>query len=337
MSALKSRLRLLYLLEALKRETDEEHPLSMQELCDLLSEQGIGAERKAIYRDIAALNEIGYEVISTRVPKAGFFLMKRDFELPEVRLLVDAVQSAPFLTAKKTALLTEKLCALVSRAQSHQLEPQLSVERRRKFENEEIYYTIDSLHRAITENKKIRFLYYHKQLLKGNVVCDAGREFIVSPYALLWTDDKYYLAANYDKYDSISNYRLDRMKRVCMLEEASRPCSEVSEYTTHFDAADYVSRSFRMYRGEMEEIELSCAAERLEDMLDRFGNEAVRSKSNGERFSICTKAYVSDGLVKWLLQYGGQVTVLRPDSLRVRIEQEIQSLCRAYDIGVTKI
>lgn len=332
MTALKNRLRLLYLLEALKQETDEEHPLSAQELCAILAEKGIEAERKSIYRDINALNDSGYEIGSTRIPKSGFYLMKREFELPEVRLLVDAVQSAPFLTAKKTAQMTEKLCSLVSRPQSVQLGPQLSVERRRKFDNEEIYYTIDALHSAITQNKKIHFLYYHKELQAGRVVCNTGREFTVSPYALLWANDKYYVAANYEKYDSISNYRLDRMKRVCIVEEERRPFAEVSDYTDHFDAADYVSRSFRMYRGEIEEVELSCAVELLEDMLDRFGSDVLFPSEVGERFSLRTQVYVSDGLVKWLLQYGGQVVVLHPSSLRERMQKEIQALCSAYDM-----
>lgn len=331
-----SRMRFLYLLEALEKETDEEHPLSAQELCAILAEKGIQAERKSLYRDIAALNEIGYEIGSTRQPKSGFFLMKRDFELPEVRLLIDAVQSAPFLTAKKTAQLTEKLCGLVSRPQSVQLEPQLSVERRNKFDNEEIYYTIDALHAAIANQKKISFRYFHKELRNCRAVWNEGREFVVSPYALLWSNDKYYLAANYEKYDTISNYRLDRMKRVCMVDEPARPFQEISEYRESFDAADYLKCSFHMYRGKMEDIRLICDGSLLEDMLDRFDSDELQLSREGEGFLLRSRAYVSDGLVEWLLQYGGRVQVLDPSSLKDRMQQEALNLCRVYGIHMTE-
>lgn len=332
MSQLNSRLRFLYLLEVLERETDEENPLSAQELCAALTRRGIQAERKAVYRDIAALNECGYEIGTTRSPKPGFFLLKRSFELPEVRLLIDAVQTAPFLTAKKTAQLTEKLCGLVSDSQALQLQPQLCTARRKKFENEEIYYTIDALHAAIYQQKKISFRYYHRHIQAGQAQWNDGRDFTVSPYALLWMNDKYYLAANYEKYDTVSNYRLDRMKHVCITQQPVRPFTEVSEYKESFDTADYLNRSFRMYPGEPEQISLQCSSELLEDMLDRFDSEDFTISKEGEDFILHSRVYLSDGLLKWLLQFGAKVRVLSPQSLIERMHSEVVALYHAYAI-----
>lgn len=326
------RLRFFYLLEILKKETDEDHPLSAQELCDLLAQRGVVTSRKSVYRDIAALNESGYEIGMTRLPRQGFFLINREFELPEIRLLIDAVQSAPFLTDKKTAALTQKLCGLVSRPQSELLHSQLGVERRRKLGNEEIYYAIDALHTAISAQKKVRFLYYHKEILNGRACWNEGREFTVSPYALLWDSDKYYLAANYEKYDTVANYRLDRMKHVCVLDEPVRPFEQVSEYRGMFDAADYLRRSFGMYRGDVQEVLLFCDSALLEEMLDRFDSESLELTREPDGFRLSARVSVSAGFVKWILQYGARVNVLKPDSLRKRVAAEAAALCRAYGI-----
>lgn len=326
------RLRFFYLLEILKRETDEEHPLSAQELCALLAQRGVVTSRKSVYRDIAALNESGYEIGSTRQPRQGFFLMNREFELPEIRLLIDAVQSAPFLTDKKTAGLTQKLCELVSRPQSEQLNSQLAVERRHKLGNEEIYYTIDALHAAICARKKVKFRYYHMRIQDGRACRNEGREFTVSPYALLWDSDKYYLAANYEKYDTVANYRLDRMKHVRILDEPARPFEQVSQYWGTFDAADYLRRSFGMYRGDIQQVLLRCEDALLEEMLDRFDKEDLQLTREQNGFSLRARVSVSEGFVRWILQYGARVSVLEPDSLRERIANEAATLYRAYQI-----
>jgi predicted DNA-binding transcriptional regulator YafY len=192
------KVRILALLELLDKWTDEDHPLSAQELIALLSEQKITAERKTIYRDISALRAHGIDILFTRKPKAGFFLAARRFEPPEVRLLMDAVQAAPFLTPKKTGELLQKLSGLMSAGQAGETAGTTHMNLRPKFANEEIYYTIDAVSRAIVQKKKISFLYYRHHIIRGNrMMRDEGRKFLVSPYALIWDSDKYYLAANY--------------------------------------------------------------------------------------------------------------------------------------------
>ncbi len=328
-----SKIKLLLLLELLNQFSDEEHPLSSSEICALLEERGVLCERKSIYRDIAVLTEYGIDIISTRSPKAGFFVAKRKFELPEVRLMLDAVLTAPFITNKKTAELTGKLRELLSCYQAESVFKQIYVDQRLKFDNEEIFYNIDTVNRAIAANKQITFLYHHQIIVGQNAQLDKGREFRISPYALLWANDKYYLAGNYDKYDTVSNFRLDRMKRAAISELDSRPFSEVSPYCNYFDTADYLRKSFNMYRGEQELIELRCANNLLEAVVDKFGSEIEFSCHDDNAFTVRAHVYVSDGLIEWLLQYGERIVVQSPSHLKQEMIEKINGLSAAYQIS----
>ncbi len=327
-----SKLKLLLLRELLNRYSDEEHPISSGELCELLEKFGVSCERKSIYRDIAVLTDFGIDIISTRAPRPGFFVAKREFELPEVRLLMDAVLTAPFITNKKTAELTGKLQKLLSCYQADSMVKQIYVDQRIKFDNEEIYYTIDSINRAIAANKQISFLYYHKVIVNQKALFDKGREFQISPYALLWANDKYYLAGNYNKYDNVSNYRLDRMKHAVVTGLDSRPFTEVSPYRNFFDTADYLRKSFNMYNGEQEMIELRCSNTILEAVADKFGNETEFSCHDENAFTVRAHVYVSEGLVEWLLQYGGRITVQSPKRLRLEMIKQIEQMNTSYQI-----
>lgn len=328
-----SKMKLLFLLDYLTRCSDEEHPLNSAELCAMLEKNGIVCERKSIYRDIGVLNDFGVEVLRTRSPKAGFFIARREFELPEVRLLMDAVLAAPFITQKKTDVLTQKLKRLLSKGQAESVSKQIYVQQRNKFENEEIYYSIDAINRAIAANRKLSFRYYHKVIVGGRLQQGRGREFTISPYALLWANDKYYLAGNYGKYDNLSNYRLDRIKRAAVTEEPSRPFCEVSPYRNFFDAADYLRKTFNMYNGEQELVELRCANDILEVVADKFGPGTEFCCHDANGFTVRSKVCVSEGLIEWLLQYGGRVTVQAPESLRRTMVEKAEQMLRAYGVS----
>ncbi len=322
--------RMFALLEVLKRETDEEHPLSSQEICMRLEEKGIAAERKAVYRDIRVLNESGMEILSTKSPKVGFFLAKREFELAEVRLLMDAVMTAPFITKKKTTELLQKLGEQLSCYQAEEMLGQVCIDQRVKFSNEEIYYTIDAIHRAISEKKKIHFWYYHQMISGLRAKPNQGREFTISPYALLWSNDKYYVAGNYEKYDSVGNYRLDRMKKVTVTNEKARPFEEVSGYVGQFDAADYLRKSFNMFSGEPQYIELSCDVSLLETVLDKLDSDADFLGHGNGKFTVRSKVLASEGLEEWLMQYGDRIEVLSPQELREKMRKKAESLLWLY-------
>jgi len=327
-----SKLKLLLLLKLLNKYSDEDHPLSAAKLCRLLNDEGINTDRKTIYRDIEALTEFGIDIIYTRLPKQGFFIAKRSFELAEVRLLMDAALTAPFITNKKTEDLTKKLCELLSCYQAEQVLNQIYVKERVKFENEEIYYNIDTINRAISENRKIRFFYHHRIIIDRTVQYDRGREFIISPYSLIWENDKYYLVGNYEKYDSISNYRLDRMKSVCVTQLASRPFNEVCEYNDCFDSADYTKKTFNMYNGKCEQIILRCSNNLLDTIVDKFGSETEFSCHDNNAFTVCANVFVSEGLIEWLMQYGDRIIVLSPQNLKDEMMNRIESVSSAYKI-----
>lgn len=327
-----SKIKFLVLLKTLKRDSDEEHPLSAVELSKIMQKEGIEAERKSICRDIGVLTHYGIDILYTHSPKQGYFIAKRDFELPEVRLLMDAVVAAPFITNKKTAELTGKLCALLSCYQADSVLKQIDVEHRIKFENEQIYYMIDTINRAISDHKKISFFYHHQVIVNQKPQLDEGRQFTISPYSLLWANDKYYLAGNYDKYDKISNYRLDRMKQVALTPYDSRSFCEVSSYIEYFDTSDYLKKTFNMYNGEQERIVLRCSNRLLETIVDKFGSEIEFTCHDDNAFTVRASVYVSDGLIDWLLQYGERIIVLSPKSLKDVMIERVEAMYAAYQI-----
>ncbi len=334
-SVQKTKLKLLYLLRILRGETDEEHPLPAAALCERLQAQGITCERKSIYRDIQALNAFGYEVLSARTPRQGYFLASRELEPPEVRLLLDAVATAPFITEKKTNELAEKLGAFLSENQRAAVMEQIwmrNESERVKFDNEEVYYTIDAIHRAIAAGKRISFTYYHKRIENGRVTLDTGRAFCVSPYAMVWNEDKYYLVGNYDKYDDLSNYRIDRMKHVSVLEEDARPLQQVCPHQQWLDTADYLKTSFFMYGGQEEQmVRFSCEEGLLEAMVDKFGELRILEQRDG-RFVFETPVRCSDGFYNWVLRWGGRAVVTAPEPVRAEIGKKIKALAGSYDV-----
>lgn len=324
------KIRVLTLFQLLERCSDEEHPLSGGELRRLLLEHGCGCDIKTVYRDIAVLRRAGNDILFTRRPRPGYFLEGRRFEPPEVRLLVDAVLAAPFLTQKKTAELTGKLRGLVSEGQAEEIMRQVCFEKRMKFDNEEIYYSIDAIERAIAAKKKLSFLYRHRIIVRGRPEPSAGRIFVVSPYALIWNSDRYYLAANYEKYDTVGNYRLDRMRGAQILREDARPFQEVSEYRNYFDTADYVSKTFQMYHGETTEVKLRCSKGLLEDMLDRFGGGMCVLDADETSFTLRAEVRAGEGFERWLLQFGSGAEVLSPRTLREHMAAKTEALAALY-------
>ena len=322
------RVKLLYVLDFLKAYSDEEHPVTAAKIMDFLKERSIESGRKAIYDDINALCAYGLDVSRAYAAKDGFFLAEREFEVAEIRLLLDAVASAPFITEKKTRELSKKLLAFLSVHQSNEVAPQLHIDTRLKFKNEQIYYIIDAVNRAIAQNKKIAFTYCHYKIEDNQAVLKKDRDFVISPYALVWANDRYYLVGNYEKYDNLSNYRLDRMKMAQITQESARPHSQVSGYTGVFDTADYVRKNIMMYPGAQCELELLCKNSVLEIMLDRFGSGCEVMNKGKERFLLRTSVYISDGLADWLLPLCDRIHVCAPHKLQVMLEQKLAAIAK---------
>lgn len=325
-----SKTKTLLIFKFLNDFSDQEHPLSTTELIRMLRDEGYECERKSIYADIKALNDIGFDIVATRSRKRGFFMAKRRFELPEVRLLIDAVSSAGFITPNKTKELIEKLETLVSTNQAKSLISQVYVDSAVKCDNEEIYYVIDGLHEAILNKNKVKFVYRRRNIDKANRKSYTEKTFIVSPYALIWKGDHYYLVCNNEKYDNLMNLRLDRMKKVEVLEEEARPVNEVSEYDSVFDVADYTSKTFNMFSGESGAVKLLCDLDLREEIMDRFGVKIPLTAVDNDHFETTINAAVSDGLISWIMEFGDKLVVLEPQELADKVKEKAMKIAALY-------
>ena len=323
------KVKLLYIIKILTELTDEDHPLSATEICEKLASYDITAERKAIYDDINCLIDFGYDIIQTRMPKNGYFLASRDFELPEIFLLGDAVRTARFVSEKKTRELTAKLDKLLSKYQSKRSISGIYIDSSNKTHNEEIFYNIDSINTAIQEGKKISFKYGKRVLVNKQIVTDYKTR-IVSPYAMTWQDDHYYLICNYDKYDNLMNLRIDRIKSVQILNEPVRHFSEVSDYRDTFDVADYTKKLFGMFGGQTQQIKLRCSNQILEQVADRFGENIFITNVTDTHFDFTVKAAVSDGLVTWIINYADMLEVVTPVELRDMVKDRTEKILKIY-------
>lgn len=324
------KVKLLYIIKILTECTDEEHPLSATEICEKLATYDITAERKAIYDDIECLISFGYDIIGTRVPKSGYFLASRDFELPEIFLLGDAVRTARFISEKKTRELTSKLDSLLSRYQSDRRIKGIYIDGSNKTRNEEIFYNIDTINTAIESGKKITLRYSKRVLKNGREIVTEYKERKVSPYAMTWQDDHYYLIGNYDKYDNLMHLRIDRMRGVTLTNEPWRHFSEVSDYKDTFDVADYTKKLFGMFGGETDEIKLRCSNKVIEQVADRFGENIFITNVTDSTFDFSAKAAVSEGLITWVMNYGDSVEVLKPTSLRDKVRDRAKKILEIY-------
>ncbi len=324
------KVKLLYIIKILTELTDEEHPLSATEICEKLSAYDITAERKAIYDDIECLISFGYDIIQTRVPKNGYFLASRDFELPEVFLLGDAVRTAKFISEKKTRELTSKLDRLLSKHQSKRNISAIYIDSSNKTKNEELFYNIDRINTAIEEGKKIRFTYSKRVLHEGRQITTESKTRTVSPYAMTWQFDYYYLIGNYEKYDNLMNLRIDRIHSVEILDEPMRHFSEVSDYRDTFDVADYTKKLFGMFGGNTQEIKLRCSNKMLEQVTDRFGDKIFITNVTDATFDFTAKAAVSDALATWIMNYGANIEVITPTELRQKIIDRAERILEIY-------
>ena len=324
------KLKALYVLEILKKHSDEEHPLNASDIVALLEKEGVSSERKSIYDDIASLEFYGCDIIKTTYPKVGWFIGEREFEIPEIYLLCDAVRSAKFISAKKTRELLSKLHSLLSVHQTKRREDRIFFSASEKSGNEEIYYNIDKISLAIQNAKQIKIKYLQRKFDKSGNVKGEVKEMTLSPYALCWQDDHYYLIGNYQKYDNLIHLRLDRIRSAEILEPNARHFSEVSEYKDRFDVADYAGRLFGMHTGKIEAVELWCDNKITEPILDRFGEDIFITETGENGFKFKTNLVISEALVTWIINYGENVKAVKPQSLVEMVKQRAQQVLENY-------
>lgn len=313
------RLKILYLYKILLERSDEEHIITMPEIIKQLELYGISAGRKALYDDIEALKTYGLDIISVRGDKSGYYVGNRDFELPELKLLADAVTSSRFLTEKKSSELLKKIESLSSVYQAKQINRQVYIADRVKAMNERIYLNVDVIHRAITENKQISFKYFDYDMQKRKRYRDGLR--ICSPYALSWDDERYYLIAFYPKRpDNYTNFRVDRMENVEIITDEARVIPQV------FNLSEYMNSTFSMFSGEAQEVKLKFHISLVNTVLDRFGKNISLRPDGDEWFTIRVNIKAEPPFFGWLFQFGTKASIVEPSELKEKYIEQLQAV-----------
>lgn len=325
------KLKLLYLYQILLRKTDEDHKLSMDELLRVLAQCGIDAERKSIYSDIAALQDFGLDVMLQRGPGGGYYVASRDFELPELKLLVDAIQCSRFITEKKSDELIRKIESLASEPQARALQRQVYIADRMKTINESIYYNIDTLHTAISSGVQIAFQYFEwaldfssQQKIQKRYRRD-GALYQVSPWALTWDDENYYLIAYEQTSDSVRHYRVDKMEHIALTEQ---PREGQCLFHDRFNLADYSRKVFGMFSGEEKTVRLRCENRFIGVLRDRFGADLMVQPLDETHFAVNITVAVSPQFFSWIFGLGGGVQITEPQAVRDQFQQQLKQLLK---------
>ncbi len=320
------KLKLLYLLKILLEYTDEDHPLTVAEIISHLAGYDISAERKSIYSDIELLREYGIDIEAVKSKTYGYYVASRDFELPELKLLVDAVQSSKFITRKKSAELIKKIEGLAGKHQAKDLERQVFVANRIKTMNESIYYTVDYIHSAISGNCKISFKYFEWTSDKEKILKHDGKDYIISPWALTWDDENYYLVAYDSEAELIKHYRVDKITGIKLLDEKR----EGEESFAEFDMAIYSKSVFGMFGGRAEYVSLLCHESLAGVVIDRFGSDVVFLKRDGGYFEITVSVVLSSQFYSWVFGFGERMTILSPEKARDGFLEQLERVKNCY-------
>ena len=325
------KLKMLYLAKIFSTETDDSHSLTMPQIIEKLTACGVNADRKTLYLDFEELRHFGLDIIAVKEGRECFYhLGNRDFELPELKLLVDSVQSAKFITDKKSKDLIKKLEGLVSRYEGKQLHRQVVISGRIKTMNESIYYNVDKLHQAIGADAQIRFKYYQWNVEKKMELRKDGAWYQVSPWGLMWDDENYYLVA-YDAEDNkIKHYRVDKMLRISVV-DARR---EGKEAYRKFDLPRYTKSLFGMYGGEETKVTIEAENSMAGVLIDRFGKDIFIAPVDENHFRTVVNVAVSNQFLGWIMALGGGIKIVSPDTVVDQMKAEIRRLSMQYGANI---
>ena len=306
------KIKILYLMRILLEHTDEEHGLTLNEISDALQEYGVDAERKTLYDDLEVLRVFGLDIEKRKNKTVRYHVVSREFELPELKLLVDAVQSSKFITRKKSNELIQKIESFASRYDAQQLQRQVFVANRIKTMNESIYYTVDYIHEAINRNIKVSFQYFEWNEKKEKQLRHDGKRYLISPWALTWDDENYYMIGFDSDSGIIKHYRVDKMLNIQLTEEKR----DGADLFQNFDMALYSKKTFGMYGGKEETVTLRCKNHLAGVMIDRFGQDVTFRNVSDTHFELSVKVHASPPFLTWLMNFGSEVTVLSPENVR---------------------
>ena len=324
MTSIRNKQRPFRLLKYLYENTDEEHPISTTELVRIFVAEDAHAKRKTVKDDMDVLVGEGFDVVTVRGRNNSFFLGTRKFELPEVKLLIDAVSSSRFISAEKSETLINKLTDMVSRHQAEKVCRHLYTAEHVKADNKQIYYIVDAVTDAINEGKKIRFQYFDYDGKKEKCLRHDGAEYSVSPYALVWDDSHYYMCGYSDAKQMIVNYRVDRMCNTEIKDEKAVALPE------GFSMDDYVRKQFHMFAGDETEVVLECRDDMMKYIIDQFGEEVETRKVSEDTFQA--KVHVADSptFYGWVFPFEGKIQIVEPEEVREKYHEMVKSAARTF-------
>ena len=321
------KLKILYVMDYLLQNTDEAHPATLAQITEHLSQCGVAAERKSIYADLDALRAYGLDVVCTGAGRgSAYYIASREFELPELKLLVDSVQASKFITHKKTAALIKKIERLASVHEARALQRQVYVAGRIKTMNESIYYNVDELHSGISQGKKIRFRYFDLDVGKARRFRRDGAYYTVSPYALTWDSENYYLVAYDSDAAEIRHYRVDRMASISMLEA---PCDGLEAFRA-LDMAVYARKVFGMFSGAEEPVRMRFDNRMVGAVLDRLGTETMLIPDGDDHFTVTASIVPSPQFYAWIFGLGTMAQLLAPPSVVSGMQQQLGAVSALY-------
>ena len=325
------KLKPLYVMNYLLQNSDEEHPVTVNQIIAHLESQGVSAERKSIYSDIEALQVFGLDI--ERVGNGnfvGYYVASRSFELPELKLLVDSVQSSKFITHKKTASLIKKIETLASIHEAQLLNRQVFVKNRIKTMNESIYYNVDEIHNGISKNKKIKFLYFEYTVTKERSYRHGGAYYVVSPFAMTWDDENYYMVAYDSDAQMIKHYRVDKMEKISVTDEDR----DGLEAYNALDMAVYAKKTFGMFTGDEVKVSLRFENHLVGAVLDRLGSDVFIVADGPDHFTVRTDVVVSPQFFAWIFGFGGSAEILSPEKVVCQMRNHIDSVSKLYKTSI---
>ena len=322
------KLKLLYLIKIFTEDTDDQHALTLPQIAEKLDAYGVSAERKTLYQDFELLRDFGFDIIGQQARRNFYYHMgNRRFELPELKLLVDSVQSAKFITDKKSNTLIKKLEGMVSKYEARKLQRQVIISGRIKAMNESIYYNVDKLHEAIGTDRQIRFKYFRWNIKKEMELRKDGAWYQVSPWALMWDDENYYLVG-YDAEDGkIKHYRVDKMWRISVADRKR----EGKEQFKAFNMPRYTKSLFGMFGGEEVKVTLEAENGMVGILLDRFGKDIPVKPVDADHFRTSVVVAVSSQFLGWIMALGDGVKIIGPDKVVTRMKEEIRLISQMYE------
>ena len=324
MTSIRNKRRPFRLLKYLYENTDENHPVSTPELVKIFQAEDAHANRKTIKDDIDVLLGEGYDIVTIKSKQNSFFLASRKFEIPEVRLLIDAVSSSRFINSEKSAALIGKLTGMLSKWQAEKISRHLYTADPVKADNKQIYYIVDAVTDAINEGKKIRFQYFDYNGEKEKCLRHDGAEYSVSPYALVWDDSHYYMCGFSDAKQIIANYRVDRMCNTEVKEEEAVPLPD------GFNMDEYVRQQFHMFAGDETEVVLECRDDMMKYIVDQFGDEVETWKVSEDTFRAKVSVADSPTFYGWVFPFEGKIQIAEPEEIREKYRSMVKAANRTF-------